>query len=130
MKDLLRFLNLLIIHHLLLYQNNQTELFANYVTIHFNCEKCCLGQGHVLGYHDKSDYERLYFSQKSIYKRKYHHQKKIKEVSNKFKLVLSEEGQNELCTKLMEINDYKLEKLNKKIRRKRLINIHYLIKNY
>lgn len=92
---------------------------------YYCCEECCLGQGDVLGYHDKSDYERFYFSQKSIYKRKYHHQKKIKEVSNKFKLVLSEEGQYELYTKLMQINDYKLEKLNRKFRRKRLINIHF-----
>lgn len=34
----------------------------------YYCSKCFYSQGHVLGYHDKSDYERFYFSQKSIFK--------------------------------------------------------------
>ena len=61
--------------------------------------------GHVLGYYHKSEYERFYFRHKSIYQRKYHYQNKIKEVRDKFQLVLSEEEQYQLYKKLMEIND-------------------------
>lgn len=89
-----------------------------------------LSQGHVLGYYDKSEYERFYFRKKSTYQRKYHYQNKIKEMRNKFTLVLSDEEKHQLYKKLMEINDEKLSKLNEKFKRKRLINIYYLIKQF
>ena len=58
------------------------------------------------------------FEKKSIYQRKYHYQNKIKQVINKFNLVLSEDEQYQLHKKLMEINDEKLSQLNKKFKRK------------
>ena len=37
------------------------------------CENCSVRNGHVLGYFDNKDYERLHFRKKSIYHRKYHY---------------------------------------------------------
>lgn len=85
--------------------------------------------GDVLGYYDKAEYERFYFRKKSIYQRNYHYQNKIEQVINKFNLVLSEDEQYQLHKKLMDINDEKLSKLNKKFKRKRLINIYYYLYN-
>lgn len=82
---------------------------------YYYCSNCFISLGHVLGFYDKTDFERFHFRQKSIYQRKYHYQNKIKEVMNKFNLVLSEDEQYEAYQKLMEINDEKLSKLNKKI---------------
>ena len=88
-----------------------------------------MGQGHVLGFCDKSEYERFYRRQKSVYRRKYHYQNKIKEVNDEFCLCLSEDQKYELYKRLMTIADDKLEKLDKKFQRKTLINIYFLIKN-
>lgn len=111
MRDLLRFSNLLINHHH--HHHNQTELRANNATVQTFlmirditiAQIVVFGLGHVLGYYHKSEYERFYFRHKSIYQRKYHYQNKIKEVRDKFQLVLSEEEQYRLYKKLMEIND-------------------------
>ena len=95
---------------------------------YYHCSNCFVSLGHVLGYYDKAEYERFYFRKQSIYQRKYHYQNNIKQVINKFKIVLSEYEQYQLYKKRMEINDEKLSKLNKKFKRKRLINIYYKIK--
>ena len=44
------------------------------------CEDCGVSNGHVLGYYDQKDYDRLHFRKKSIYQRKYHYEKKIDQV--------------------------------------------------
>ena len=49
---------------------------------------------------------------------------------NKFDLQLSEDERYELYKKLMEINDEKLAKLNKKFKRNRLINIYFIIRQF
>ena len=97
---------------------------------YYYCSDCFLSLGHVLGYYDKPEYETFYFRQRSIYQKKYHYLNKIKEVRNKSKLVLSEEEQYQLYKKMMEVNYEKLSKLNKRLKRKGLINIYYIIKKY
>lgn len=49
---------------------------------------------------------------------------------NKFDLQLLEDEQYELYKKLMEMNDEKLSKLNKRFKRKRLMNIYFIIKQF
>lgn len=60
---------------------------------------------------------------KSIYQRKYHFQNKIEEANKKFNLNLSADDKYELYKKLMKINKESIKKINKKFKRKRLINI-------
>lgn len=96
----------------------------------YHCSNCFVSQGHVLGYYDKAENERFYFRKKSIYQRKYHYLNKIKEMINKFDLQLLEDEQYELYKKLMEMNDEKLSKLNKRFKRKRLMNIYFIIKQF
>ena len=45
------------------------------------CDYCGAANGHVLGFHDVKDYDRLHFRKKSIYQRKYHYEKKVNQVS-------------------------------------------------
>ena len=47
------------------------------------CENCGVLNGHVLGYFDQKDYDRLLFRKKSIYQRKYHYEKKVNQVSKR-----------------------------------------------
>ena len=44
------------------------------------CEECGITNGHVLGYFDPKEYDRLYFRKKSVYQRKYYYEKKIKQM--------------------------------------------------
>ena len=90
------------------------------------CENCGGQNGHVLGYFDKIDYDRLLFRKKSIYQRKYHYEKKVNQISKRLKL--TEDEKYELYNKLMEIDDNVMEILNKQFCRKRMISIGYLIK--
>ena len=90
------------------------------------CENCCVTNGHVLGYYDKKDYERLHFRKKSIYQRKYHYEKKVDQVSKRLKLTNDEKY--ELYNKLLAIDKNILEILNKQFCRKRMISIFYVIK--
>ena len=73
---------------------------------------CGFGLGHVVGYHDKSDYDRTNFYQKSSYQRKYHFQNKIEEANTKFNLNLSanDKYKYELYKKLMKINKESIKK--------------------
>ena len=86
------------------------------------CEECGSTNGHVLGYFDPKEYDRLYFRKKSIYQRKYYYEKKIKQIPN-----LAGEEKDELYKKLMEIDEKVMKDVNKKFSRKRMINIFYII---
>ena len=90
------------------------------------CDYCGVANGHVLGFYDVKDYDRLYFRKKSIYQRKYHYEKKVDQVSKRINL--TDEQKYELYNKLMEIDNHVMEILNKKYCRKRMISIFYLIK--
>ena len=90
------------------------------------CDYCGVANGHVLGFYDVKDYDRLHFRKKSIYQRKYHYEKKVNQVSKRINL--TDEQRYELYNKLMEIDNNVMEILNKKYCRKRMISIFYLIK--
>ena len=92
------------------------------------CDYCGVANGHVLGFYDVKDYDRLYFRKKSIYQRKYHYEKKVNQVSKRINL--TDEQKYELYKKLMEIDNNVMEILNKKYCRKRMISIFYLIKKF
>ena len=90
------------------------------------CDECGVENGHVLGIYDFKDYDRLYYRKKSIYHRKYYYEKKVNHIS---KIInLTEEEKCELYDKLIKIDNYVMEILNKKYFRKRMISIGYLIK--
>ena len=91
------------------------------------CDECGIANGHVLGFYDVKDYDRLYYRKKSIYHRKYHYEKKVNQISKRINL--TDEQKCELYDKLMKIDNYAMEILNKKYFRKRMISIFYLIKN-
>ena len=90
------------------------------------CDYCGVANGHVLGFYDVKDYDRLYFRKKSIYHRKYHYEKKVNQISKRINL--TDEQKCELYDKLIKIDNYTMEILNKKYFRKRMISIGYLIK--
>ena len=90
------------------------------------CDECGVENGHVLGIYDFKDYDRLYYRKKSIYHRKYHYEKKVNQISKI--LNLTDEEKCELYDKLMKIDNYAMEILNKQYFRKRMISIGYLIK--
>ena len=87
-----------------------------------------MSNGHVLGYYDQKEYDRLHFRKKSIYQRRYHYEKKIDQVSKR--LHLTEEQKHNLFNKLMTIDNHVMEILNKQFCRKRMISIFYLIKKF
>ena len=90
------------------------------------CNHCGCQNEAVLGYYDKRDEEHMIFRKKSIYKRRYHYVKRVDEISKKIQL--NEEERDELYNNLMEINDEIMERINKKMQRKRMINIVFLMK--
>ena len=71
--------------------------------------------------------DRCCFRQKCIYKREYHYQNKIEEINRNFGLEMSSQEKFELLLKLQKI-DKVMEKINENWKRKRFINITYLIK--
>ena len=90
------------------------------------CDECGTLNGHVLGLFDLKDLDRPYYRKKSIYHRKYHYEKKVNQIS---KLInLNGEEKCELYVRLVKIDNYIMEKLNKQHFRKRMININYLTK--
>ena len=90
------------------------------------CEECGVANGHVLGFYDNKDCDRLHYQKKSVYQRKYHYEKKVNQVSKRINL--TNEQKNELYSKLMEIDNHVMEILNKEYNRKRMISIFYLFK--
>ena len=90
------------------------------------CNECGSLNGHILGQFDVKDFDRLYYRKKSIYHRKYYYDKKVKNIS---KLInLTDEQKFEFYNRLLKIDNYNMEILNKQYFRKRMININYLIK--
>ena len=94
------------------------------------CENCGCELGSFIGNFDKRDYERTIYRKKSIYQREYHYKNKVAEANKKFSLNLDIDDQYELYKKLMAIDDKVMEKMNKKFKRKRLINVSFLIKKF
>ena len=90
------------------------------------CEECGVANGHVSGFYDIKDHERLFYRKKSVYQRKYYYEKKVNKISKRINL--TNEQKNELYSKLMEIDNHVMEILNKEYNRKRMISIEYLIK--
>ena len=90
------------------------------------CKKCFYSVSRVF-IKEVTFKDRCCFRQKCIYKREYHYQNKIEEINRKFGLGMSSQEKYELLLKLQKI-DKVLEKINEKWKRKRLINISYLIK--
>ena len=90
------------------------------------CEECGVANGHVLGFYDNKDFDRLHYRKKSVYQRKYYYEKKVNKISKRINL--TNEQKNELYSKLMEIDNHVMEILNKEYNRKRMISIEYLIK--
>ena len=75
------------------------------------CMNCGCQNEAVLGYLDKRDKDRLVFKKKSVYQRKYHYEKKVNQISKRRKL--TEDEKYDLYSKLLEIDNSVLEKLNK-----------------
>ena len=90
------------------------------------CDECGVANGHVLGFYDNKDCDRLYYQKKSVYQRKYHYEKKVNQVSKRINL--TNEQKNKLFSKLMKLDNNVMEILNKQYCRKRMISIFYLIK--
>ena len=102
---------------------------TSHFTINFSqkiCDECGTANGHVLGQFDVKDLDRLYYRRKSIYHRKYHYEKKVNQISKLIRL--NDDEKCELYDRLVKIDNYIMEKLNKQYFRKRLININYLTK--
>ena len=89
------------------------------------CESCGCLNGHVLGYYDRKDYDRLHYRKKSIYHRKYHYEKKVNQVGKT--LQLTEDQKYDLYNKL---DNNVVEIINKQFCRKRMISIFYIIKKF
>ena len=90
------------------------------------CDECGTANGHVLGFFDVKDFDRLHYRKKSIYHRKYHDEKKVNQISKRINLTDYEKC--ELYDKLIKIDNYIMKILNKQYFRKRMININYLTK--
>ena len=88
--------------------------------------KCFYSVGRVF-IKDFTSKDHHYFQKKSIYKREYHYQNKIEEISKKCNLEITPEVYYNLRLKLQKI-DQVIEEINEKYKRKRMINISYLIK--
>ena len=85
------------------------------------CDECGTENGHVLGLFDLKDFDRLHYRKKSVYHRKYHYDKKVNQISKRINL--TNEQKCELYDKLIKIDNYIMEILNKQYFRKRMINI-------
>ena len=104
---------------------SNTESFSTYSGQNM-CNECGTLNGHVLGQFDIKDFDRLYYRKKSIYHRKYYYDKKVRNIS---KLInLNDEQKNELYNRILKIDNYNINIINKQYLRKRMININYVIK--
>ena len=90
------------------------------------CKKCFYSLRRVF-IKEFTSKDRCYFQEKSIYKKEYHYQKKIEEISKKFDLEIRPKVYYKLRLDFKKI-DKVIVKINEKWKRKRLINITYLIK--
>ena len=90
------------------------------------CNKCFYSVGRVF-IKDFTSKDRCHFQKKSVYKRSYHYKNKIEEITKECNLDIRPEVHYKLRLDLEKI-DKKLNKINDTYKRKRLINITYLIK--
>lgn len=90
------------------------------------CDECETNNGYVLGYYDYKEFDRFYYRKKSIYQRQYHYENKVKDISQR--LLLSDEEQYLLYSKLMDISEETINKINARFNRKRMISIFFIIK--
>ena len=90
------------------------------------CNKCFHSIGRVF-IKDFTSRDRCHFQRKSVYKRSYHFQNKLEEIKRKYDLDLKPEVYLKLKSELEKI-DKEINKINDQYKRKRLINITYLIK--
>ena len=90
------------------------------------CDECGVANGHVLGFYDNKDFDRLFYRKKSVYQRKYYYEKKVNKISKSINL--TNKQKNKLLVKLMKIDNKTTEILNDLYSRKRMISIEYLIK--
>ena len=90
------------------------------------CNKCFYSVGRVF-IKEITFKDRCCFKQKSIYKREYHYQNKIEEINKKYDLEMTANEKYELLLKLQKI-DPVMKKIIEKWKRKRMINISYVIK--
>ena len=90
------------------------------------CNKCFYSIGRVF-IKDFISKDRCHFQKKSVYKRSYHYQNKLEEISKKYNLDIRPEVHYKLRLDLEKI-DNALNKINDNYKRKRMINITYLIK--
>ena len=104
---------------------SNTESFTTYSGYNM-CYECGTLNGHILGQFNVKDFDRLYYRKKSIYYRKYYYDKKVNNISKLIKL--TDEQKYELYNRLLKIDNYIMEILNKQYFRKRMININYVIK--
>ena len=93
------------------------------------CNECGTLNGHILGLFDLKDFDRLHYRKKSIYHRKYHYE--VNQISKKINL--TDDEKCELYDRLIKIDNYIMEILNKQYFRKRMININlfeYFFESY
>ena len=90
------------------------------------CNKCFYSVSRVF-IKDFTSKDRCHFQKKSVYKRSYHYQNKLEEISKKCNLDIRPEVHYKLRLDLEKI-DITLNKINDQYKRKRLINITYIIK--
>ena len=50
------------------------------------CDECGVANGHVLGFYDNKDFDRLHYRKKSVYQRKYYYEKKVNKISKRINL--------------------------------------------
>ena len=90
------------------------------------CKKCFHSIGRVF-IKDYTTKDRCHFQKKSVYKRSYHIQNRLDEIRNKYRLNIEPEDYFKLKSDLEKL-DRKINVINLKHERKRMINISYLIK--
>ena len=71
------------------------------------CDECGVANGHVLGFYDVKDCDRLHYRKKSVYQRKYYYEKKVNQISKRINL--TDEQKYELYSKLMAIDNHVME---------------------
>ena len=90
------------------------------------CNKCFVSIGRVF-IKDYTTKDRCHFQKKSIYNRSYHIQNRLDEIRKKYDLDIKPEVYFKLKSDLEKLNR-KINKINLKHERKRMINISYVIK--
>ena len=90
------------------------------------CNKCFHSISRVF-IKECSSRDRCHFQKKSVYKRSYHYQNKIKDIIKKYDLDMIPKVHLKLRLELEKM-DKEINKINDQYKRKRLINITYLIK--